>query len=129
MSENTFIRSYKLVPEINRPFLWSSLIALAGSGLRMVGPQLISRGIDNGVLKSDYEYLLQQSFYYFVTLVLLYFVASKALLAIGLVGESYVRSIREKLFRHLSLMFKLLMLAVPQLSNWVNLIRIWLTRY
>ena len=36
MSENTFIRSYKLVPEINRPFLWSSLIALAGSGLRMV---------------------------------------------------------------------------------------------
>src|SRR6056300_1180302 len=102
MSENTFIRSYKLVPEINRPFLWSSLIALAGSGLRMVGPQLISRGIDNGVLKSDYEYLLQQSFYYFVTLVLLYFVASKALLAIGLVGESYVRSIREKLFRHLS---------------------------
>jgi ATP-binding cassette subfamily B protein len=78
------------------------MIALTGSGLRMVGPQLISRGIDDGVLKSDYEYLLQQSFFYFVTLVLLYFVASKALLAIGLVGESYVRSIREKLFRHLT---------------------------
>ncbi len=102
MSENTFLRSLKLVPEINRPFLWSSLIALAGAGLRMVGPQLISRGIDNGVLKSDYEYLLQQSFYYFITLIMLYFVASKALLAIGLVGESYVRSIREKLFRHLA---------------------------
>ena len=102
MSENTFLRSLKLVPEIYRPFLWSSLIALAGSGLRMIGPQLISRGIDNGVLKSNYEYLLQQSFYYFITLVLLYFVASKALLAIGLVGESYVKSIREKLFSHLA---------------------------
>ena len=102
MNNNTFIRSFRLVPEISRPFLWSSMIALTGSGLRMVGPQLISRGIDDGVLKSDYEYLLQQSFFYFVTLVLLYFVASKALLAIGLVGESYVRSIREKLFRHLT---------------------------
>ena len=102
MSNNTFLRSFKLVPEISRPFLWSSLIALTGSGLRMIGPQLISRGIDNGVLKSDYQYLLQQSFFYFITLVLLYFVASKALLAIGLVGESYVRSIREKLFRHLT---------------------------
>ncbi|MBT5656148.1 MAG: ABC transporter ATP-binding protein [Actinobacteria bacterium] len=90
------------MPEISRPFLWSSMIALTGSGLRMVGPQLISRGIDDGVLKSNYEYLLQQSFFYFITLVLLYFVASKALLAIGLVGESYVRSIREKLFRHLT---------------------------
>jgi len=32
----------------------------------------------------------------------LYFVTSKALLSIGLVGEFYVKSIREKLFRHLS---------------------------
>ena len=102
MNNNTFIRAFRLVPEISRPFLWSSMIALTGSGLRMVGPQLISRGIDDGVLKSNYEYLLQQSFFYFITLVLLYFVASKALLAIGLVGESYVRSIREKLFRHLT---------------------------
>ena len=79
MNNNTFIRSFRLVPEISRPFLWSSIIALTGSGLRMVGPQLISRGIDDGVLKSNYEYLLQQSFLYFITLVLLYFVASKAL--------------------------------------------------
>jgi ATP-binding cassette subfamily B protein len=75
---------------------------MTGSALRMVGPQLISRGIDEGVLKSNYSYLLEQSLYYFITLVLLYFVASKALLAIGLVGESYVKSVREKLFRHLS---------------------------
>ena len=102
MTDNVFLRSIRLVPEIKRPFLWSSLIAMAGSALRMVGPQLISRGIDEGVLKSNYPYLLEQSFYYFITLVLLYFVASKALLAIGLVGESYVKSIREKLFRHLS---------------------------
>ena len=102
MKDNIFLRSIRLVPEIRRPFLWSSLIAMMGSALRMVGPQLISRGIDEGVLKSNYSYLLEQSFYYFITLVLLYFVASKALLAIGLVGESYVKSVREKLFRHLS---------------------------
>ena len=102
MQDNTFLRSIRLVPEIRKPFLWSSLIAMAGSALRMVGPQLISRGIDEGVLKSNYSYLLEQSVYYFITLVLLYFVASKALLAIGLVGESYVKSVREKLFRHLS---------------------------
>jgi len=102
MTDNIFLRSIRLVPEIRRPFLWSSLIAMVGSALRMIGPQLISRGIDQGVLKSNYTYLLEQSFYYFITLVLLFFVASKALLAIGLVGESYVKSVREKLFRHLS---------------------------
>ena len=96
MKDNVFLRSIRLVPEIRRPFLWSSLIAMMGSALRMVGPQLISRGIDEGVLKSNYSYLLEQSFYYFITLVLLYFVASKALLAIGLVGESYVKSVRDK---------------------------------
>lgn len=102
MKDNTFLRSMRLVPEVKRPFLLSSLIAMAGSALRMVGPQLISRGIDEGVLKSNYSYLLEQSLYYFIVLVLLYFVTSKALLAIGLVGESYVKSVREKLFRHLS---------------------------
>lgn len=102
MKENIFFRSYRLVPEISKPFLWSSLIALLGTAIRMIGPQLISRGIDNGVLKSDYSYLLEQSFYYFLTLIALYFVASKALMAIGMVGETYVKNIREKLFRHLS---------------------------
>lgn len=102
MKDNTFIRSIRLVPEIYKPFLWSSLIAVAGTIIRMVGPQLISRGIDNGVVVNDYEYLLQQCLYYFVTLVILYFVASKALLSIGLVGETYVKNIRQKLFRHMS---------------------------
>ena len=68
MIDNTFLRSYKLVPEVNRPFLYSSLIAMAATLIRMIGPQLISRGIDNGVLKSDYNYLLEQSFYYFLNL-------------------------------------------------------------
>ena len=68
----------------------------------MVGPFLISRGVDDGVVKSDYNYVLQQALFYLLTLVVLYFVTSKALLAIGLVGETYVRKIREKLFRHLA---------------------------
>ena len=102
MNDNTFFRSYKLVSEVKKPFLYSSLIAMVATLIRMVGPQLISRGIDNGVLKADYNYLLEQSFYYFITLVALYFVASKALLSIGLVGELYVKRVREKLFRHLS---------------------------
>ena len=102
MKDNTFIRSFKLVPEVHRPFYFASMIAMVGTGIRMVGPQLISRGIDNGVMQYDYEYLLIQCLFYFLTLVLLYFVTSKALLSIGLVGESYVKSIREKLFRHMS---------------------------
>ena len=102
MKDNTFIRSFKLVPEVHRPFYFASMIAMVGTGVRMIGPQLISRGIDNGVMQYDYEYLLIQCLFYFLTLVLLYFVTSKALLSIGLVGESYVKSIREKLFRHMS---------------------------
>ena len=102
MKDNTFIRSFKLVPEVHRPFYFASMIAMVGTGIRMIGPQLISRGIDNGVMQYDYEYLLIQCLFYFLTLVLLYFVTSKALLSIGLVGESYVKSIREKLFRHMS---------------------------
>jgi len=54
------------------------------------------------VMKSDYNFLLVQSGYYFLTLIALYFVASKALLSIGLVGELYVKNIRSKLFKHLS---------------------------
>ena len=102
MKENTFIRSFKLVPEVHRPFFFASMIAMVGTGVRMIGPQLISRGIDNGVMQYDYQYLLVQCLFYFLTLVVLYFVTSKALLSIGLVGESYVKSIREKLFRHMS---------------------------
>ena len=102
MEENTFLRSFKLVPEIHRPFFFASMIAMVGTGVRMIGPQLISRGIDNGVMQYDYQYLLIQCLFYFLTLVVLYFVTSKALLSIGLVGESYVKSIREKLFRHMS---------------------------
>ena len=102
MKENTFLRSFKLVPEVHRSFFFASMIAMVGTGVRMIGPQLISRGIDNGVMQYDYQYLLTQCLYYFSTLVVLYFVTSKALLSIGLVGESYVKSIREKLFRHMS---------------------------
>ena len=102
MKENTFLRSFKLVPEVHRPFFFASMIAMVGTGVRMIGPQLISRGIDNGVMQYDYQYLLVQCLFYFSTLVVLYFVTSKALLSIGLVGESYVKSIREKLFRHMS---------------------------
>ena len=102
MKENTFLRSLKLVPEVHRPFFFASMIAMVGTGVRMIGPQLISRGIDNGVMQYDYQYLLIQCLFYFLTLVVLYFVTSKALLSIGLVGESYVKSIREKLFRHMS---------------------------
>jgi ATP-binding cassette subfamily B protein len=102
MKDVTFLRSFRLVPEIKKPFLWSSLIALVGTLIRMIGPKLISRGIDDGVMKSDYNYLLIQSGYYFLTLIALYFVASKALLSIGLVGELYVKNIRSKLFKHLS---------------------------
>ena len=92
----------KLVPEVINKFFISSLIALIATGLRMVGPNLISNGIDDGVLKSDYNYVLQQSLFYFITLILLYFVTSQALLSIGMVGETYVRRVREKLFRHMS---------------------------
>jgi ATP-binding cassette subfamily B protein len=102
MKENTFLRSFKLVPEVHRPFFFASMIAMVGTGVRMIGPQLISRGIDNGVMQYDYQYLLVQCLFYFLTLVVLYFVTSKALLSIGLVGETYVKSIREKLFRHMS---------------------------
>ncbi len=102
MKERIFIRSYKLVPEIRNPLIRSSLIVLLGTGLRMVGPWLISKGVDEGVVKSDYSYVLQISFFYLITVVALYFVTSRAILAIGLVGETYVRQIREKLFRHLT---------------------------
>ena len=102
LKDKTFSRSMKLVPEVINKFFISSLIALLATGLRMVGPNLISNGIDDGVLKSDYNYVLQQSLFYFITLVLLYFVTSQALLSIGMVGETYVRRVREKLFRHMS---------------------------
>ena len=46
MKERIFIRSYKLVPEIRNPLIRSSLIVLLGTGLRMVGPWLISKGVD-----------------------------------------------------------------------------------
>ena len=92
----------KLAPEVRNKFIISSLIALLATAIRMVGPYLIRNGIDGGVIESDYGYVLQQSLYYFLTLVLLYFVTSQALLYIGMVGETYVKRVREKLFRHMS---------------------------
>ena len=68
MKENTFIRSFKLVPEVHRPFFYASMIAMVGTGVRMIGPQLISRGIDNGVMQYDYQYLLIPVSYTHLTL-------------------------------------------------------------
>ena len=102
MKDKTFSRSLKLVPEVRSKFIISSLIALLATAIRMVGPFLIRNGIDGGVTESDYGYVLEQSLYYFLTLVLLYFVTSQALLYIGMVGETYVKRVREKLFRHMS---------------------------
>ena len=102
LSDTLFFQSYKLVPEIKNPLIRSSMIAMTATALRMMGPIFIARGIDLGVLQSDFDTVLQQSLYYFITIVLLYFVQSKALLAIGLVGETYVKKVRQKLFRHLS---------------------------
>ena len=69
MKEKIFIRSYRLVPEIRNPLIKSSLIVLLGTGLRMVGPWLISKGVDEGVVKSDYSYVLQISLFYLLTVV------------------------------------------------------------
>ena len=102
MKDKTFSRSLKLVPEVKNKFIVSSLIALFATAIRMIGPYLIRNGIDGGVIESDYGYVLEQSLYYFLTLVLLYFVTSQALLYIGMVGETYVKRVREKLFRHMS---------------------------
>ena len=71
MREKIFIRSYRLVPEIKKPLIKSSLIVLLGTGIRMVGPWLISKGVDEGVVKSDYSYVLQISFFYLLTVVAL----------------------------------------------------------
>ena len=103
MLDNTLLsQSYKLVPEIKNPLIRSSFIAIAATVLRMLGPFFIAQGIDLGVMQSKYDIVLEQSAYFFVTVVLLYFVQSKALLAIGLVGETYVKKVRQRLFRHLS---------------------------
>tara|TARA_B100001173_G_scaffold289994_1_gene280235 strand:- start:305 stop:2032 length:1728 start_codon:yes stop_codon:yes gene_type:complete len=102
LKDKTFSRSLKLVPEVKNKFIVSSLIALFATAIRMIGPYLIRNGIDGGVIESDYGYVLEQSLYYFLTLVLLYFVTSQALLYIGMVGETYVKRVREKLFRHMS---------------------------
>ena len=103
MFTNTiFFQAYKLVTDIKNPLIRSSLIAMAATTMRMLGPLFIARGIDLGVLNLDYDTVLQQSLYYFITIVFLYFIQSKALLAIGLVGEIYVKKVRQKLFRHLS---------------------------
>ena len=68
----------------------------------MLCPVFIALGIDLGVMQSKYDIVLEQSVYFFVAVILLYFVQSKALLAIGLVGETYVKKVRQRLFRHLS---------------------------
>ena len=103
MFEKTIpLKAYRLVPEIKKPLIKSSLIATFATGLRMLGPIFIARGIDLGVIESKYNIVLQEAAYYCVAVILLYFVQSKALLAIGLVGEVYVKKVRQKLFRHLS---------------------------
>ena len=103
MYENTLIsQSYKLVPEIKNPLIRSSFIAIIATVIRMLCPVFIALGIDLGVMQSKYDIVLEQSVYFFVAVILLYFVQSKALLAIGLVGETYVKKVRQRLFRHLS---------------------------
>ncbi len=87
--------------DLKRRFLWAAGVTFAATMLRLAGPLVVRYGVDQGVTVGDKPVIITSAAAFFVLLALQYAAARMALLTVASVGERFLRSLRERVFRHL----------------------------
>jgi ATP-binding cassette subfamily B protein len=87
--------------DLKRRFVWAGAITFIATALRLAGPLVVRHGVDEGVTQGDRSVIVGSAIAFFVLLVLQYSAARASLLTVALVGERFLRNLRERVFRHL----------------------------
>ncbi len=97
-----FKRLWKsLKPYRGRVYLaWALVITQTAATL--AGPALVRWGIDRGVASKNLSALNVAAFWYLMATVTIYVAGRAAILTMARVGESFLRDLRERVFRHVS---------------------------
>lgn len=82
-------------------FAWAAAVTFVATMLRLAGPLVVRYGVDNGVTEGDRRVIVVAAISFFVLLALQYAAARAALLTVASVGERFLRTLRERVFRHL----------------------------
>jgi ATP-binding cassette subfamily B protein len=97
-----FKRLWKfLKPYRGRVYFAWVLVVLQTAGT-LAGPALVRWGIDHGVRTGNVSSINTAALWYLVATATIYFAGRAAILQMARVGESFLRDLRERVFRHVS---------------------------
>jgi len=92
----------RMVRPYRRLIALAVLVLTVQTGCLLAGPLLVRRGIDHGIRAGD-EGVLNQSALLYVAVALLGFVLGRtSIIIVARVGESFLRDLRVRVFRHLT---------------------------
>lgn len=90
-----------LKPYRRRVYLaWALVVTQTAATL--AGPALVRWGVDRGAVDKNVDALNVAAFWFLVATVVIYIAGRAAILTMARVGESFLRDLRERVFRHVS---------------------------
>jgi ATP-binding cassette subfamily B protein len=78
------------------------VLVIIQTAATLAGPYLLRHGIDKGVGKRNLGVVNTTAVWYFGTAVITYIAGRAAIMQMAKVGESFLRDLRERVFRHVS---------------------------
>jgi ATP-binding cassette subfamily B protein len=80
----------------------AAVLVVIQTSATVAGPQLLRRGIDHGITKKDLGEINLTALWYLAATVTVYVAGRLAIMAMARVGESFLRDLRQRVFRHVS---------------------------
>ena len=97
-----FRRLWRFLAPYRRRIYLAWVLVILQTVATLSGPQLLRRGIDQGIRKGNLDVVNQTAVLYFVATICIYLSGRAAIMAMARVGESFLRDLRERIFRHVS---------------------------
>lgn len=87
---------------------WRGTLAVGGvlvlvqTAATLAGPAILAHGVDNGVREGDLSVITRDGLLFLAAAVIAYVAGWGAILALARVGESWLRDLRDRVFRHVT---------------------------
>lgn len=95
-------RTWPQLAPYRRQMVLAVCLVIAWTGTSLTGPALIRYGIDHGVVTGNERVLVIAAGLYLAASGIRYLLHRTQLIVIGRIGESFLRDLRNRVFRHLS---------------------------
>ena len=97
-----FRRLWRFLKPYHRRVYWAWALVIVQTLATLAGPFLLRRGIDKGIAKGDLGVVNLTALWYFGATLTTYVAGRAAIMAMARVGESFLRDLRQRIFRHVS---------------------------